>query len=110
MRWLDQHVGLIDDRSSREGDVSASPDGEPPLDLIHFKTMKKFVRFLVYVVGTYTMFVQYLKGIYLTLNSWRLGRTADGWPFAWVQVRSFGSSKGLLRPIHLGEDRPTIKI
>ena len=36
--------------------------------------------FLVYVAGTYTMFTSYLKGIYLTLNSWRPGRTADGWP------------------------------
>ena len=36
--------------------------------------------FLVYVAGTYTMFTPYLKGIYLTLNSWRPGRTADGWP------------------------------
>ena len=36
--------------------------------------------FFVYVARTYTMFTPYLKGIYLTLNSWRPGRTADGWP------------------------------
>ena len=36
--------------------------------------------FLVYIAGTYTMFVPYLKGIYPTLNSWNLGRTADRWP------------------------------
>ena len=26
------------------------------------------------------MFKPYLKGIYLTLNSWRPGKTVDGWP------------------------------
>ena len=80
VRELAQHVGLSDDRSSLEGDLSASPYGEPPRYLIQFKIMEKFVGFLVYVVGTYTIFVPYLKGIYLTLNSWRPGRIADGWP------------------------------
>ena len=61
VRWLAQHVGLWDAHSSPEAE--------------------RFLSFLVYIARTYTMFVSYLKGIYLTLNSWRPGRTADGWPF-----------------------------
>ena len=78
VRWLAQYVGLRDTHSSPEGDVLAPIDGEPPPDSMHFKTTERFVGFLVYVAGTYTMFVPYLKVIYLTLNSWRPGRTADG--------------------------------
>ena len=86
VRWLAHHVGLSDGRSSLEEDVATSPDREPPPDLIHFKTMEKFVGFLVYVAGTYTMFVLYLK---------RTSRENRGrLVFAWVQTRSFGSSKG----------------
>ena len=48
-------------------------------NLIHFKTTEKFIRFLVYVAQTYTSLVPYLKEIYLTLNSWRNGRDAEGW-------------------------------
>ena len=47
---------------------------------IEFDTTERFVGFLVYVSQTYTSFVPYLKGIYLTLNSWRPGRNSDGWP------------------------------
>ena len=33
----------------------------------------------MYVALTYTPMVPYLKGIYLTLNSWRQGRDDEGW-------------------------------
>lgn len=46
---------------------------------IHFKTTECFVGFLVYVAQNYISFVPYLKGIYLTLNSWRRGRDKEGW-------------------------------
>jgi hypothetical protein len=36
--------------------------------------------FLVYVARTYTTLVPYLKGIHLTLDSWRVYRGDDGWP------------------------------
>ena len=49
------------------------------VNLIHFKTTEKLVGFIVYVCQTYKYLVPYLKGIYLTLNSWRGGRDNDGW-------------------------------
>ena len=51
-----------------------SPEGEIP-----FKQLERIVGFLVYVSQTYTCMVPYLKGIYLTLNSWRNGCDKDGW-------------------------------
>jgi hypothetical protein len=34
---------------------------------------------MVYVSMTYTSLIPYLKGIYLTLNSWRPDRDKEGW-------------------------------
>ena len=46
---------------------------------IHYKTTEQLVGFIVYVAQTYTNLFPYLKGIYLTLNSWRKGRDSEGW-------------------------------
>ena len=50
------------------------PDGQIP-----FKQLERIVGFLVYVSQTYTCMVPYLKGIYLTLNSWQHGCDKEGW-------------------------------
>jgi hypothetical protein len=47
--------------------------------LLHYKTTKQLIGFIVYVAQTYTALVPYLKGIYLTLNLWRKGRDAEEW-------------------------------
>jgi len=57
------------------GETNHEPD-EPPL---HFKSLERNVGFIVYVAMTYTSMIQYLKGIYLTLNSWRGDRNKHGW-------------------------------
>lgn len=46
---------------------------------IDYSFLEKGRGFLVYFSRTYPSLVPYLKGIHLTLDSWRLGRTADGW-------------------------------
>ena len=33
----------------------------------------------MYVAQTYTLLFTYLKGIYLTLNVWRIGRDKEVW-------------------------------
>jgi len=40
---------------------------------------ESFRGFLVYVLHTYTGMVPYLKGIHLTIDSWRPDRDEDGW-------------------------------
>jgi hypothetical protein len=46
---------------------------------LHFKSLECNVGFIVYVAMTYTSMIPYLKGIYLTLNSWRGNQNKDGW-------------------------------
>ena len=47
--------------------------------MIHFKTTGRLIGFVVYVAQTYTSLVLYLKGIYLSLNSWQSDWDEDGW-------------------------------
>lgn len=51
---------------------SESPD-------IPRKELERIRGFLVYVSLTYTIFAPYLKGIHLTLESWRPDRDDEGW-------------------------------
>ena len=65
--------------------------------LLPFKKLERARGYLVYTTRTYPCMVPYLKGIHLTLDSWREGRGPDGWrknqtpstddrpPTAWYQ-------------------------
>jgi hypothetical protein len=44
-----------------------------------YKTLEQQRGFLVYVSRTYPVMVPYLKGIHLTLDSWRPNRDQEGW-------------------------------
>ena len=82
VRWIAHQVGLRDEYSSEsygELDQKMANDGARPEGHVHFKTTESCVGFLVYVAMTYTSMVPYLKGIYLTLNSWRPDRDLEGW-------------------------------
>ena len=82
VRWIAQQVGLRDRFSSEsygELDQRMAKDGASPKGHVHFKATESCVGFLVYVAMTYTSMVPYLKGIYLTLNSWRPDRNQEGW-------------------------------
>ena len=46
---------------------------------IQHKKLESIRGFLVYVTRTYQEMVPYLKGIHLTLDSWRKGRSRSGW-------------------------------
>jgi len=79
VQWIAKYLNLVDEYTSinEEGTTEGRPncpDGEIP-----FKDLERVVGFLVYVSKTYTYMVPYLKGIYLTLNSWREGRDKMGW-------------------------------
>ena len=45
------------------------------------KKLQSIRGFLVYIARTYTSFVPYLKGIHATIDSWRPGRSGDGWKY-----------------------------
>jgi hypothetical protein len=46
---------------------------------VDHKALESYRGFLIYVSQTYPYMVPYLKGVHLTLDSWREGRREDGW-------------------------------
>jgi hypothetical protein len=44
-----------------------------------FKELESIQGFLIYVIRTYPAFTPYLKGVHLTLDSWRPNRDDEGW-------------------------------
>jgi hypothetical protein len=53
--------------------------GQSPNEELAFKPLESTRGFFVHVQGTYPAITPYLKGMHLTLDSWRPGRDADGW-------------------------------
>jgi hypothetical protein len=47
--------------------------------LIDYKFLERGRGFMIYFCRTYTSFVPYLKGMHLTMDSWRKGRDKEGW-------------------------------
>ena len=77
IRWINER---LDSRLKNTSEDSTGVITEVcPEGMIQFKELERVVGFLVYVAQTYTSMVPYLKGIYLTLNSWRHGRNDEGW-------------------------------
>ena len=54
-------------------------DEELDLPWINFKQLERDLGFLVHVSMTYEKIKPFLRGFYLTLNSWRKGRDKEGW-------------------------------
>lgn len=56
-------------------------------DKIDFKTLESHRGFLIYLVRTYPAMNPYLKGIHLTLDSWRPWRKDDGWRMTLAEIK-----------------------
>ncbi len=65
-----------------------SPEDLPELDL---KDMERKVGFLVHLAMAYPLMLPFLKGFYLTMNSWRLQRDSNGWKMSARAYESFMS-------------------
>jgi hypothetical protein len=59
-----------------------------------FKTLEKNRGVLVYISRTYPALVPYLKGVHLTLDSWREWRKEDGWKMTLKEMRAYQIEKG----------------
>ena len=70
-----------------ELDKAVQFKSDPPKGHIHFKTAESIVGFLVYVAMTYSSLMPYLKGLYLSLNSWRKNRDNEGWKLSGKRKR-----------------------
>ncbi len=60
-----------------------------------FKTLEKQRGFLVYLTRTYPALVPFLKGIHLTVDSWRGNRDSDGWRLSGELAAHVGISEPL---------------
>ena len=56
---------------------------------LDFVELEKGVGFLVHLSGTFPAIFPYFKGLYNTMNSWRIGRNPDGWKFKMKEWKSF---------------------
>ena len=99
IRWIAGSVGLFDEGShlllSEEDKIAKK--GTSSSSMINHKRMESARGFLVYVANTFKAMVPYLKGIHLTLDSWRDHRDSDGWKLPYrlrelseLQEDSFG--------------------
>ncbi len=54
---------------------------------IEFKPLESYRGYLIYIGRTYPAIVPYLKGIHLTLDSWRPWRAEDCWKMSMSEIR-----------------------
>jgi hypothetical protein len=65
--------------SDRQTELPVEVLGEDSSGGLNHKHLERRRGFLVYVAQAYPSLVTYLKGIHLTLDSWRSDRNEDGW-------------------------------
>ncbi|KAL7578374.1 hypothetical protein ACA910_012776 [Epithemia clementina (nom. ined.)] len=61
---------------------------------INRKALEQIIGFLVYVTQTYCLLTPYLKGLHLTLESWRADRDEDGWQMTATESALLCKDKG----------------
>ena len=61
---------------------------------IEHKTLERYRGYLIYLCRTYPAINPYLKGIHLTLDSWRPWRKDDGWRMTLAELRAAMAEKG----------------
>jgi len=57
-------------------------------DTIHFRTLEKYRGFLIYLSRTYPVMTPFMKGIHLSLDSWRPWRREDSWKMTMSEIRA----------------------
>ncbi len=88
--------------------LSKHEDRRPVLER---KTLEKETGFLNHLAMTFEDMVPYLKGFYLTLNSWRQGRDAEDWKVSdkeWHQILMDRYHNGRISADELDSGRSTL--
>ena len=66
--------------------------------------------FLIYVTRTYDCMVPFLKGLHLTIDSWRSGRDGEGWKVATAYVQRISRTDDSARDVPVDDKYPgTVK-
>jgi hypothetical protein len=61
---------------------------------IPHKQLERYRGSLIYVSHMYPSFIPYLKGVHLTLDSWRKWQRKDGWKMSQKEIRAAMIEKG----------------
>lgn len=80
IRWIAKELSLETETGMEVPDTDFK--GPRKEGTIPHKQLERYRGFLVYVAQTFEALVPYLKGIHLTLDSWRSNRDEDGWRLA----------------------------
>jgi hypothetical protein len=96
IRWIGKQLELDDDYSKKADEDMGESNLESIKSSLHFKSLESNVGFIVYVAMTYTLMIPYLKGIYLTLNSWRDNRNEEGWKEVRKRKRECGPAEEVI--------------
>ena len=78
--WIAKWVGINIPSDQKVEKLSNEHTGHCPRGKIPHKQLERCQGFLIYVARTFKSMVPYLKGLHLTLDSWRTGRDAEGFP------------------------------
>ena len=101
IRWIAKELGM-----KEAGPLENVPDtdfkGNRKAGTIPHKQLEQYRGFLVYVSQTFEAMVPYLKGIHLTLDSWRDNRDREGWR------QTNGEDRRLAIPEGQGARAPTL--
>ncbi len=62
--------------------------------VIDFKTLESYRGYLIYICRTYPAINPNLKGIHLTLDSWRPWRAEDSWKLSMAEIRAAQLKEG----------------
>lgn len=64
------------------------------IEVIDVKTQESYRCFLIYVCHTYPTINPYLKGVYLSLDSWRPWHSEDAWKLSMAEIRATKLKEG----------------
>ena len=90
-------------------DKFETPDDRP---LLSHKELERKTGFLVHLSMTYSDMKPFIRGLYLTMNSWRRGRDSNGWKAAkanfwnWVQHARRDGREDVMEEDGLDEEAP----
>jgi hypothetical protein len=79
-------------------------------DLVEHKMLESYRGFLVYISRTYPSITPYLKGIHLTLDSWRPWRSEDAWKMSLSEIKAALAANDIPFPLMTTGGKPPPKV
>jgi hypothetical protein len=79
-------------------------------NMIDHKVLESYRGFLVYISRTYPAITPYLKGIHLTLDSWRPWRSEDSWKMTMSEIRTALKERDIDDPALITGGKPPSKV